>query len=178
MLCLSPRRSSTGLAFLEHILDSAFQQVEIESTSIADDLPQRFVNRGKVLAIDFFRHLLYMALIAAWSWANLLMSTAIRYLIAARQSSMTPQILLLLVLLAHRTRVVLVGARLLRSIGAPCSPRRDKSPLLSVRLGRRRLVGQRAVNQSRRGRERMLLCLLRINDVDDRPAPRLQQVRD
>ena len=91
---------------------------------------------------------------------------------------MTPQILLLLVLLAHRTRVVLVGARLLRSIGAPSSPRRDKSALLSVRLGRRRLVGQRAVNQSRRGRERMLLCLLRINDVDDRPAPRLQQVRD
>ena len=120
MLCLSPRRSSTGLVFFEHILDSAFQQVEIESTSIADDLPQRFVNRGKVLA-DFFRHLLYMALIAAWSWANLLMSTAIRYLIAARQSSMTPQILLLLVLLAHRTRVVLAGARLLRSIGAPCS---------------------------------------------------------
>jgi hypothetical protein len=50
MLGLSPRRSSTGLAFLEHILDSALQLVEIEPTSISDDLPQRFVNRGKILA--------------------------------------------------------------------------------------------------------------------------------
>jgi hypothetical protein len=50
MLCLSPGRTSTGLVFFKHLLDSAFQQVEIKPTSIADDLSQRFVNRGQLLA--------------------------------------------------------------------------------------------------------------------------------
>ena len=42
----------------------------------------------------------------------------------------------------------------------------------------RTLVAQHSVNQSRRGREGMILCLLRIKDVDHCPATRLQEVRN
>ena len=47
---ISGGTSSTGFAFLQDVSDSPLQEVEVEPTSIADNLSEGFVNGGKVLA--------------------------------------------------------------------------------------------------------------------------------
>jgi len=47
---ISTRISPAGFAFLQDVSDASLQQVEIEPTSIADNLPESFVDRGEVLA--------------------------------------------------------------------------------------------------------------------------------